>query len=101
MTCTTPIPGQPVKRGFPGLTCFKCGETDCISLAGLSDLSADDAFTCRECNTDFSAADVREMLDGWSRLLAWIDAAPTCRRRRDEPCRERPPTPWRSSCWTP
>ncbi len=68
---------------------------------GLSDLSADDAFTCRECNTTSAPPTCGKYSTAGPACWRGSTRPPSCRRRRDEPCRERPPTPWRSSCWTP
>jgi uncharacterized protein (DUF983 family) len=69
-TCSTPTP---VSRGFV-LPCPKCGNAEsCISLH-LDDC---ETFTCRECDEEFTADDVRDLIAKWGKVLAWIDAATT------------------------
>jgi hypothetical protein len=59
-------------RGFPGLRCISCGETDCVALC-LADVTA---FTCTSCDAEFSADEVHEHLMAWHRVMAWIGQAP-------------------------
>ena len=64
-------PTPAVKRGFR-LNCIRCGERASLAL----DLDDCDTFRCPECEADFGAAEVREMIAEWQRALAWIDQAP-------------------------
>lgn len=72
---TTPLTDKvpaPVKRGFQGLPCVRCGTTDRVLL----DLEDTSKFECGDCDESFSADDVRKLLNGWATVLAWIDLAP-------------------------
>lgn len=60
------------KRGFPGLRCPLCGH-DGIQSLDLDDLAT---FRCQECGDEYTAADVRELLSAWGRVLDWIETAP-------------------------
>jgi hypothetical protein len=59
-------------RGFGYLPCPRCGEEASIRI-DLDDL---DTFTCQECDNDFTLDTVRNLIDRWQRVLAWIDRAP-------------------------
>lgn len=64
-----------VKRGFPGLPCLYCGESDCVNV-DLSEVTGNDAFRCSQCDMDFSVADVRARIDAWDHVISWITLAP-------------------------
>ena len=64
-----------VKRGFAGLGCILCGQTDGVGL----DLDDCSTFRCRECNDEFTAEDVQEHLAAWTQVLAWANQAPARR----------------------
>lgn len=77
-TTTTPatVPScSPVRRGFGAMPCPKCGESATINI-DLDDLHGDEALQCRECENTFGLADVRDFIETWNRVLAWIDQAP-------------------------
>lgn len=57
-------------KGFEGLRCPHCGETDTLSVQ-VDDLT----LSCRECSEDVTRADVEAVIDAYSRLLKWIDSA--------------------------
>lgn len=63
---------KPVKRGFGTLPCILCGADCSISL----DLDDCDTFRCGECEETFTASDVRNMLQMWGKVLAWVETAP-------------------------
>lgn len=58
-------------RGFK-VPCLHCGEKETVRVS-LDNLSA---FTCVDCDAEFTADDVRAAIDDWSAVLAWIDTAP-------------------------
>lgn len=64
-----------VKRGFGDLPCLYCGESGCITLE-LADVTGEEAFRCRECEHEWSAADAQAKLAAWAPVLAWINQAP-------------------------
>lgn len=56
------------------LPCPCCGENQ----AGiLFHLHHGDTFTCTECDGEFSSADVRELVNRWLPVLAWVESMPT------------------------
>ncbi len=72
----SPTPtAAPVARGFLGLPCLYCSDTDCVTL-DLSDMSGEEALACGQCDTKFSLADVQAKLDAWLPVLAWTALAP-------------------------
>ena len=71
-TMTTQQPAtKTVQRGFPGLQCFHCGHSDCVSLK-LEDL----ALSCGECDVEITREEVDEHLARWQAVSRWLDAAP-------------------------
>jgi hypothetical protein len=54
------------------LPCIFCGEPEASINLCLSDAS----FTCRECDAEFTADDVRERFAKWQKLLAWVEQMP-------------------------
>lgn len=66
---------EPVRRGFGPLRCLECGVAGTVSM-DLDDMTADEAFQCRECEGVFGVADVVAMMEQWRRVLAFIDTAP-------------------------
>lgn len=54
------------------LTCIKCG------VEGLIKLHLDDCqtFECGECDETFTCDEVRDVVNQWGRMLAWVEAAP-------------------------
>jgi hypothetical protein len=61
----------PVVRGVLGICCPGCGEDGSLSV-DVADL----ALSCRSCEWERSYADFVADLAGWTRLAAWLDAAP-------------------------
>lgn len=60
------------------LPCPCCGEEKAAISVALWMLGDDgeNAFTCNECNSEFSAGTVRSMIRRWTKFLAWLDTAP-------------------------
>jgi len=76
---TLPLPSA-APRALPciQLPCPCCGETLAsvsLHLATLDDETAAN-FTCEECTTDFSLADVRGFIAAWTPLLSWLEQIP-------------------------
>ena len=59
------------KRGFK-VNCPFCGEDGNLRLE-VEDVHS---LTCSSCDAEFTTEDIRQVIDGWRRLLAWLDAAP-------------------------
>jgi hypothetical protein len=79
MNATTPTlaiaptpAAAPVARGFADLDCPCCGAQGGITVH----LGSLDEFHCGECDADFDAETVRNLIARWTRVLAWIDLAP-------------------------
>ncbi len=62
-------------RGFSGICCIKCGESDCVAI-DLHNLTGDESISCAQCNTSFGLDDVRSLINQWQRVLAWVALAP-------------------------
>jgi hypothetical protein len=60
-------------RGFKGLSCPLCGNADATLRLYLDDC---ETVTCSECEEEFSLDVVRELVAAWTKVLAWVDAAP-------------------------
>lgn len=60
--------------------CPRCGEDVCIRL----DLHDGDQLTCTGCESEYTVSQVREMVEAWGPLLAWLDAHPA-RQQQAEP----------------
>lgn len=56
-------------EAFRGLRCVLCGQEDCVSV-DLDDL---ETFRCRQCEEEFTRADVVQQVAAWGRVLAWVD----------------------------
>jgi hypothetical protein len=67
LTCVAPK-----TRGFAGLCCLKCNAEDAVTVL-VCDTSV---FHCTDCGDEFSTDDVREHLERWQRVLAWVEMAP-------------------------
>jgi uncharacterized protein (DUF983 family) len=59
-------------RGFKNIICPRCMEEGGITM----DAADVHAFHCRECDEDIEADAVRDLIAGWTKLLAWLDTAP-------------------------
>lgn len=67
-------------RGL-ALPCPCCGESEAsISLDLFDDPFASDTLHCQECEADFSAQQVRDLVRRWAPVLAWLDAMPGTRQ---------------------
>ncbi len=64
------------ERGFSLLPCPRCGESGSCIQIDLHNLTGDEAVHCCECNADFGLDDVRNLIERWSAVLRWVDAAP-------------------------
>lgn len=52
--------------------CPKCNEPGTITV-NVGDVSE---LHCTSCDEEITADDVRAIIRGWSKLLAWLDTAP-------------------------
>lgn len=67
---------EPVKRGFGSvLRCLHCGEAGCLAI-NLHTLTDDDSIRCGNCEADYGLDEVREVIEAWGKVLAWVEAAP-------------------------
>jgi hypothetical protein len=53
--------------------CLKCLDPDAVLKLDLAD---GNTISCESCNEEFSVIDVRRVLDGWAKLLPWLEANP-------------------------
>jgi hypothetical protein len=60
-------------KGWGLLPCPLCGEQQASVHLDLTDL---DTFHCADCDSDFSASDVKAFIEKWSKVLAWCEMAP-------------------------
>jgi uncharacterized protein (DUF983 family) len=58
-------------RGF-STTCPHCGEAGTLTL-NVADVHA---LTCQSCDAETTADELRAIIAGYGRLLAWLDTAP-------------------------
>lgn len=58
-------------RGFKHIPCLKCGETDTVKVS-LDTMG----FLCTSCDGEWTADDVRAVMDAWTKVLAWVELAP-------------------------
>jgi hypothetical protein len=58
-------------KGFQ-VRCICCGAEDAVWVS----LQDTESFSCSSCSEPFAADDVRAMIAGWERVLAWIESAP-------------------------
>jgi uncharacterized protein (DUF983 family) len=63
---------RPVERGF-AVRCPFCGEEDAVRI-NLADVQA---FSCKECEVEWTPEEVEELLANWAKLIAWVRSAPT------------------------
>jgi hypothetical protein len=52
--------------------CIDCGESGGLALK----LADGETFTCSECDGEFTSDDVREQIEAWQRMLAWVRQCP-------------------------
>lgn len=55
------------------LPCPRCGELANVQL-DLADL---DTCCCRECDAEFTVAEVRALVAAWAPVVRWIDTFPS------------------------
>lgn len=55
------------------LPCPFCGEADATITLNLCD---GDTLHCGECDSEFTPADVKRIIDDWGKALAWIATMP-------------------------
>ena len=55
------------------LPCPCCGQAEANIALELHDMQS---FTCRECDAEFTRADIEALIARWQPVLAWIDTAP-------------------------
>ena len=72
-TAATPaLSVVPATRGFASLDCISCGAQGNVTV-NLGDVLS---FTCTECENEFTADAVRDLIGRWTRALAWLETAP-------------------------
>ena len=72
-TETTPTTAPVARKGWGLLPCVKCGAETNMALY-LDDLTT---VRCGDCEEEIALADIRDLIARWSRVLAWVDAAPS------------------------
>jgi transcription elongation factor Elf1 len=72
-TATAPVAPIAPTRGVT-LPCPKCGEESASITFNLAD---GETFVCGDCEADFTADDVRNLITKWQKVLTWVDALPT------------------------
>jgi hypothetical protein len=65
-------PAATLRRKPMTLICPKCLEEAVIRL----DLADGDTLTRGACDEEYSADTVRQLVDGWAKLLPWIEQHP-------------------------
>ena len=75
-TASPATPSEPKCHGFEGLACIKCGVAGNISI-DLPDLTGSGSIHCYECDETFSLDEVREVMEAWAKVIAWVGLAPT------------------------
>lgn len=58
-------------RGFGKLPCIMCGEPEASITVDLDDLT----LHCGDCDNDFDARMVANVIAKWKPVLEWLDAA--------------------------
>lgn len=58
-------------QGFH-LSCPKCGKEDTMRLK----LDDTDVIFCCDCDAEFEAGDIEEIIEEWQKALAWLKTAP-------------------------
>lgn len=54
------------------LTCPKCLSEAVIRL----DVGDGETLTCDHCEESYTTAEIRAVVDGWSKLLPWLESHP-------------------------
>ncbi len=71
LTQSDPVP-EPVARGWPGISCWGCGEDDTLTIR-LHDTCT---LVCSGCDAEFDIADIRTRLAALTAVANWMDLAP-------------------------
>jgi uncharacterized protein (DUF983 family) len=58
-------------KGFT-TRCPECGVEDTLRI----DVADVHSLSCSSCDAELTAADLRHIIAGWTKLLAWLDTAP-------------------------
>lgn len=66
------LPNIQYKRGFQDACCLRCGEEGGVYVR-LGEVTR---FACSECDSEWTAQDVRAAVEAWSRVLVWVASAP-------------------------
>jgi hypothetical protein len=69
------------------VVCPVCMKDETVRL----DVADGDTLTCCGCDAEFTVTDVRALVDGWAKLLPWLEAHPA---GRPSPPRREPHTVW-------
>lgn len=70
------VPTTNVKRGFGDLPCPRCMNVGSTVSIDLTDFSHNEAISCAECDEAFGINDIRELVEAWQPVLAWLQTAP-------------------------
>lgn len=52
--------------------CPRCMKEETVTV----DVADGDTLHCNGCDEEFTVADVRAVVEGWSKLLPWLEAHP-------------------------
>lgn len=63
-----------VVRGVP-VPCLYCD--DGLVHMAVGNVDGDEAFHCKNCKKSWGVQDARNLVEGWSRLLEWLEGIPT------------------------
>ena len=69
-TCVRPSPAGIV------LPCPMCGDVKARIALRLARLGDGDEIRCEECDAEFGLAEIRDLIEKWSKVIAWVDAIP-------------------------
>jgi hypothetical protein len=72
MTTATANGAAAVKKGWGTLPCPLCGEAQATVHLDLTDC---ESFHCCDCDSDFTADDVRAFIEKWQPVLYWCEGA--------------------------
>jgi uncharacterized protein (DUF983 family) len=65
-------------RGF-ATRCPECGEENTLRI----DVADVHSLSCSSCDAELTAADLRHIVAGWTKLLVWLDTAPVVAEHRE------------------
>lgn len=63
------------QAGFGKLPCPRCGQDDSVWLH----LERVDEFECGQCDERFNETELRDIIERWTPVLAWLETAPANR----------------------